>query len=76
MYGDWRAQVLRRSTLWESEPFGSGRPSLGLKSFRIDTATTIIIIYSSSTLASVSYIIICTYMRTRVIFRPYKFLLF
>ena len=31
MYGDWRAQVLRRSTLWESEPFGSGSPSLGTK---------------------------------------------
>ena len=31
MYGDWKAQVLKRSTLWESEPFGSGRPSLGLK---------------------------------------------
>ena len=31
MYGDWRVQVLRRFTLWESEPFGSSRPSLGLK---------------------------------------------
>ena len=31
MYRDWRVQVLRRSTLWESEPFGSGRPSLGMK---------------------------------------------
>ena len=31
MYGDWRAQVLRRSTLSEREPFGSGTPSLGLK---------------------------------------------
>ena len=24
MYSDWRTQVFRRSTLWESEPFGSG----------------------------------------------------
>ena len=31
MCGDWRAQVLRRSTLWESETFGSGRPSFGMK---------------------------------------------
>ena len=41
MYGDCRAQILRRSTLWQSKPFRSGRPSFGLKSFRIDMVTTI-----------------------------------